>query len=75
MTSCTKAILLAMPNLPVTECKIIAHKLTFHLGQIIDGLCNFFQGLIHMQCMQVQFECVAELCIPAEQVCSCALGQ
>ena len=57
-----------MPDLPVTESKITAHELTFHLGQITDGLCNFFQSLIHMQCMQVQFECVAALCIPAQPV-------
>ena len=73
MTSCTTD-LLGMSNLPVTECNIIAHKLTFYLGQITDGLCNFFQSLIHMQCMQVQLECVAVLCIPAQPVSSLSSG-
>lgn len=43
--------------------------LTFELSQIIDGLSYFFQGLIHVQCMQVQLEDVVDLCIPAAQAC------
>lgn len=50
--------------------------LTFELSQIIDGLSNFFQGLIHVQCMQVQLENVVDLRIPAAQARTiCILSQ